>query len=143
MIIFKMICVYAQSCPTLCTPLDCSLPAFSVHGIFQARILEWVTIFSSRESLQPRDQTRISCVSCIADRFFTHRAIREPPILLYYSIHIFPHIPLLASQEVPEFSLFAKYAFKIQKCLRILLEAMSIDENMKYLENNIYIYIYI
>ena len=38
----------AQSCPTLCDPLDCSLPGFSIHGILQARILEWVTIsFSS------------------------------------------------------------------------------------------------
>ena len=34
----------AQSCPTLCDPMDCSLPGFSVHGIFQARILEWVAI---------------------------------------------------------------------------------------------------
>ena len=34
----------AQSCPTLCNPMDCSLPGFSVHGIFQARILEWVAI---------------------------------------------------------------------------------------------------
>ena len=38
----------AQSCPTLCDPMDCSLPGFSVHGIFQARVLEWVAIpFSS------------------------------------------------------------------------------------------------
>ena len=42
----------AQSCPTLCNPVDCSLPGFSVHGIFQARILEWVTISFSRD--QPR-----------------------------------------------------------------------------------------
>jgi len=34
----------AQSCPTLCNPMDCSLPGFSVHGIFQARVLEWVAI---------------------------------------------------------------------------------------------------
>ena len=34
----------AQSCPTLCDPMDCSLPRSSVHGIFQARILEWVAI---------------------------------------------------------------------------------------------------
>ena len=47
----------AQLCPTLCDPMDCSLPGSSVHGIFQARILEWVAIFFSRESSQPRDQT--------------------------------------------------------------------------------------
>ena len=40
----------AQSCPTLCDPVDCSLPGFSVHGILQARILEWVTISFSRGS---------------------------------------------------------------------------------------------
>ena len=37
-----------QSCPTLCDPVDCNLPGFSVHGILQARILEWVTISFSR-----------------------------------------------------------------------------------------------
>ena len=51
-----------QSCPTLCDPMDCSLPAFSVHGILQARILEWVTISFSRGSSQPRDRTRVSCL---------------------------------------------------------------------------------
>ena len=44
-----------QSCPTLCDPMDCSLPSSSVHGIFQARILEWVAIFFYRRSSQPRD----------------------------------------------------------------------------------------
>ena len=39
-----------QSCLTLCDPMDCSLPGFSVHGIFQARVLEWVVIFFSRGS---------------------------------------------------------------------------------------------
>ena len=46
-----------QSCPTLCDPMDCGLPGSSVHGIFQARILEWVTISFSRRSSQPRDRT--------------------------------------------------------------------------------------
>ena len=48
------------SCPTLCDPMDCSPPGSSVHGIFQARILEWVAISFSRVSSQPRDQTRVS-----------------------------------------------------------------------------------
>ena len=51
-----------------CNPMDCSLPGSSVHGILQARILEWVAISFSRESSQPRNQTQ---VSCIASRFFT------------------------------------------------------------------------
>ena len=45
----------AQSCPTLCNPMDCSLPGSSVHGIFQAKVLEWVAISFSRGSSQPRE----------------------------------------------------------------------------------------
>ena len=69
----------AQLCPTLCDPIDCSLPGSSVHGIFQARILEWVAISFSRGSSQPRDQTR---VSHIVGRCFTILANREA-----YRIH--------------------------------------------------------
>ena len=57
-----------QSCPALCDPKDCSLPGSSVHGILQARILEWVAIPFSRGSFQPGDQTQ---VSHIAGGFFT------------------------------------------------------------------------
>ena len=58
------LCVCAQSLShvQLCNPIDCSLPGSSVHGIFPARILEWVAISFSRESFWPRDQTHISCV---------------------------------------------------------------------------------
>ena len=63
------------SCLTLCDPLECSLGS-SVHGIFQGRILEWVAISYFGGSSQPRDGTRISCVSCVAGRFFTPWAIR-------------------------------------------------------------------
>ena len=48
-------CKVAQSCPTLCDSMDCSLPDSSVHGIFQARILEWVAIPFFRGSSLPRD----------------------------------------------------------------------------------------
>ena len=58
-----------------CDPMDCSLPASSVHGIFQARILDWVAIFFSRGSSLPRNRTHVSCVSCLAGGFFT----TEPP----------------------------------------------------------------
>ena len=53
----------AQSCPTLCDPMDCSLQGFCVHGIFQARVLEWVVISFSRESSWLRDRTRVSHVA--------------------------------------------------------------------------------
>ena len=48
----------AQSCPTLCNPMDCSPPGSSVHRIFQSRILEWVAIAFSRRYSQPRDWTQ-------------------------------------------------------------------------------------
>ena len=57
-----------QSCPTLCDDMDLGWPGSSVHGIFQARILEWVATSFSNGSSQPRDRTR---VSHIAGRFFT------------------------------------------------------------------------
>ena len=63
-----------QSCRTLCNPMDCSPPGYSVHGIFQAGMLEWVAISFSRGSSPPRDRT---WVSCFADGFFTNWATRE------------------------------------------------------------------
>ena len=63
----------AQSCLTLCDPMD-----YTVHGILQARILEWVAFPFSRGSSQPRNQTR---VSCIASGFFTNWAIREAQLV--------------------------------------------------------------
>ena len=61
----------AQTCPILCNSMDCSPPGSSVHGILQARLLEWVGFSSSRGSSWPRDQTRSSCDSCVAGGFFT------------------------------------------------------------------------
>ena len=58
----------AQLCPTLCDPMNCSLPDSSINGIFQARILQWVSISFSRRSSQPRDWTRLSH---IVGRHFT------------------------------------------------------------------------
>ena len=51
----------AQLCPTLCDAMDCSLLCSCIHGVFQARILEWVAISFSRGSYWPRDQTQVSC----------------------------------------------------------------------------------
>ena len=66
-----VVCFVAQSCLTLGDSMDCSSPGSSVHGIFKARILEWVTISFSRGSSRPRDRTCVSCVSCTGRRFFT------------------------------------------------------------------------
>ena len=70
----KKECEVVQSCLTLCDPMDCSLPGSSIHGIFQARILEWIAISFSRRSSQPRDWTQ---VSHIVGRRFTIWATRE------------------------------------------------------------------
>ena len=88
----------AQSCPTLWDPMDCSLPGSSVHGIFQARVLEWVAVTFSRGSSQPRDQTR---VSRIAGRRFTLWSTREAPykdmtpLLAFHAAYSVPltHLP--------------------------------------------------
>ena len=66
----------AQSCPTPCDPMDCSLPGSSVHGILQGRILEWVAISFSRGFSRPRDRTQ---VSRIPGRCFNLWATREAP----------------------------------------------------------------
>ena len=80
------VCVLVtQLCPTLCDPMDCSPPGSSVHGILQARILEWVAIPFSRGSSWPRDQTP---VSYIAGRFFTIWATREAHGLVIYGLYL-------------------------------------------------------
>ena len=66
----------AQSCQTLCGPQDCSPSGSSAHGIFQARVLDWIANFFSRGFSQPGDQTR---VSCITGRFFTIWATGNNP----------------------------------------------------------------
>ena len=105
-------CVYAccvlrlvaQSCPTLCDPMDCSpLGSLSV-GILQARLLEWIAMPSSRGSFQPRDQTQVTCIAGI---FFTDWAQGSPPgkpkcvyrhiygtliLFIWYMIYMIPHI---------------------------------------------------
>ena len=63
---YAVLCSVAQSCLTLCDPMDCGPPGSSAHGILQARILEWVAMPSSRGSSQPRDKS-----PALAGEFFT------------------------------------------------------------------------
>ena len=67
---WNVVCVpnHSVTCATLCDPMDCSLPGSSVHGIFQARILEWAAISSSSRSSRSRDQTCISYILYIGRR---------------------------------------------------------------------------
>ena len=67
-----VLCSVTQSCPTLCDSTDCSPPGFSVHGVLQARILEWVAMPSSRGSSPLRNRTRISYMSCTGRRILYH-----------------------------------------------------------------------
>ena len=79
----------SQSCPILCNPMDCSLPGSSVHGIFQARILEWVVISFSRRSSQHRDWTQ---VSRIVGRHFYHLSHQG-------SLHMHLWVPYILTKE--------------------------------------------
>ena len=69
-----ILCVVAQSCPTLCDPMDCSPPGSFVHGETPGKNLEWVAMPFSQQSSQPRDRTQ---VFCIAGGFFSIWAPRE------------------------------------------------------------------
>ena len=72
-----------QSCPTLCDPVDCSPPGSSVHGILQARILEWVAISFSREFSQPRDGTWVSCRETLYP--LSHQGSHHSFLFIYFS----------------------------------------------------------
>ena len=73
-----------QSCLTVCSAMDCSLPGSSVHGILQTRILEWVAMPSCRGSFWPGDEpTSLFTSPILAGRFFTTRATWEAPLLTY------------------------------------------------------------
>ena len=68
MCVCECVSVCAQWRRTPCNPINCSPPSSPVHGIFQTRILEWIAISSSRGPSRPRDQARVSCISCIGRR---------------------------------------------------------------------------
>ena len=96
----------APSCPTLCDPMDCSPPGSSVHGILQARILEWVTTPFSMRFSQPRDHT---WVSRITGRFFTIWAIRRLEIPILYALWLIVKLTKVLQAQSP------------QQCLSFLL----------------------
>ena len=73
----------AQSCLTLCDPVDLSLPGSSVHGVPQARTLEWTAISFSRGSVQHRDQTHMSCVSGTGRWVLYRSASQEAPCIQF------------------------------------------------------------
>ena len=82
-----------QLCPTLPSPMDCSPPGYSIHGISQARISEWVVMLSSKGSSQPRNGTHISFISCIGRQVLYHQhhleSLKQTQVLLvnYFFLH--------------------------------------------------------
>ena len=82
----------AQSCLTLWDPMGCSLPGCSIHGIFQAWVLEWVIFFFFRRSSHPKDWTQV--FSIVGKRFYhlSHRLWLIPSMVLLHSRHLNKHI---------------------------------------------------
>ena len=115
----------------LCDPMDCNLPGFSVHGIFQARVLEWVAISFCRGSSWPRDQTQ---VSCIAGRRFTLWAIREAQDPLYSDL--FP-LSVLSYINIGICSFVLILLLVLTQCitLRLFLSSAVTMSNMSSLSN--------
>ena len=93
-----------------CNPLDCSSQGSSVYGIIEARILEWVTISSSKGSSWLRERTHVSCVSCIAARFFTTEpAVLPFPALVWLILILF----MVKSEMIVYFLLDIVFTFHI------------------------------
>ena len=101
-------CSVTQSCPILITPWTgiCQAPLFMG---FPGRILEWIAMPSTRASSQPRDQKHVSCISCIADGFFTTEPLGKPRIKAKFV--------LLRKQE-PMPSLHGEHSFSHYGMLR-------------------------
>ena len=95
----------AQSCLTLCDPMDCSPTGSSVHGILQARIPEWVSILFSRGSYRPRNRT---WVSLIAGRFFTTWVKERYSLSLIKTLSPNPTHTCITSSEFPKLSFMIK-----------------------------------
>ena len=87
MCVYICACSVTQLCLTLCDPMDCSPPGSPVHGIFQARILEWVSVSFSRGS--SRDQTHISCIGRrILDYSATWKALLDISVQMHRTSHV-------------------------------------------------------
>ena len=82
------VCMCAQSCPTFCDSIVWELSGSFLHGIFQARIVEWFAISYSRGSSRPRDGTNASCISCVGNHVLHHCAPWVVYICQCYSLNL-------------------------------------------------------
>ena len=113
----------AQSCPTLCNPMDFSPPGSSVLEIFQARILDWVAISFSRGSSQPRGLTQVSCT---AGRFFTDWATKGKFIPRYLTLFVAVVNGIESLISLSDFSLLV-YRNASDFCVLILYHATLLN----------------
>ena len=127
--------------------MDCSPPGSSVHGIFQAIVLEWIAISFSRGSSPPRDRTR---VSCMVDRRFTVWATREDQIFLWAAFFFFfgggwrqeywSGLPFPSPGDLPdpgmkEISPTQELKPGLRHCRQMLYRLSQKVDNIKYLRN--------
>ena len=111
----SVLCSVIQLCLTLCDPMDCSPPDSSVHGIFQARILEQVAISSSRGSSWIRDWSRVSWISCIDRRILHHCTTWEAQVTLWRQI----------GQNVLWVGVEGKGKLMVLHCLLVIVPSVS------------------
>ena len=114
----------AQSCPTLCNPMDCSPPGPSVYGTFQARILEWVAI-SSRKSSWSVHQICVSSISCIGRQILYHWVTWEAHkyvVVVVVVVQPLSHVQLF----VTSWTAVCQAPLSFTVC-RSLLKSMSIE----------------
>ena len=104
--IASILCACMLSHVQLCNPMDGIWPGSFVPGILQARILEWVAILPYRGSYQPRDQSWVSCISCIGRWLLYHWATREAHFNLLFISHV--HSLHLHKQNKKELSIYSK-----------------------------------
>ena len=113
----KVKVLVTQSRLTLCNPTDCSPPGSSVHGILQARILEWIVISFFRGSSQPRDQTQASIVKSLSHiRLFATPwtvAYQASPSMGFYRQEYQSALPLPSSGDLPNPGIFPTQVSRI------------------------------
>ena len=104
------VCVCAQSCLTLFYPMDYSPAGSSVNGIFQARTLEWGAISYPRRSSRPRDQTRVSRISCNGRQILYHCANWEAQRFSSAQLN-FSHLSLCINQKCIQVKFLINFVF--------------------------------
>ena len=115
-------CLVTKLCSILCHPVDCSLPGSSVHGISQARILEWVTI-SFFGTFLTRDRTH---VSCSGRRILYHWATREAQVWLSRNAISFLQVSYFQENQISQEQLENWHFTLLSLLLELMLEAVSL-----------------